>query len=68
MIMHKVETTGEAPGWIHKHIAGLVPTNFLRVSGGKILTEKNGFVPNLDFFDLDLESLEWTRNPKLRPE
>lgn len=61
--MHRVETCGEGPGWISSHEARLVPPHQIQVSGGRILNALESFDANLDEFELDLHSLQWTRLP-----
>ncbi|MGD2092502.1 MAG: ankyrin repeat domain-containing protein [Candidatus Aminicenantes bacterium] len=39
--IEKVETTGEAPGWISRHDADLIDQNTIRVSGGKLWALKD---------------------------
>ena len=39
--IEKVETTGEAPGWLSRHDADLIDENTIRVSGGKLWALKD---------------------------
>ena len=55
--IHSVETSGENPGWINRHKAVLGGGKIL-VTGGKI---EPGFKDNPDAFELDLETMVWTR-------
>lgn len=55
--IHRVETTGQNPGWISRHKASLVDGSIL-VSGGKI---EPGYVDNTGIFALDLATMVWSR-------
>ncbi|MGD7652361.1 MAG: ankyrin repeat domain-containing protein [Verrucomicrobiales bacterium] len=62
--IERVETTGEAPGWIHRHQARL-EGNAIRIEGGKrflIDGEGNpGIVDNADAWALELDGFTWRR-------
>jgi hypothetical protein len=56
-----VKTSGNAPGWIHKHAASLSDDGQqILVRGGEILTV-DGFVENIDDWSLSVTDLRWTR-------
>lgn len=60
----KVQTSGEAPGWIHNHAADVGPSGTVTVRGGLIVRELNGkqvFQRNFDDYTLDINSGEWRR-------
>jgi hypothetical protein len=62
-----VETSGEMPGWIHKHHARYDEArNLITLTGGEVheVTEDGTpeLVPNSGQFDLNLTSFEWTRS------
>jgi hypothetical protein len=57
-----VATTGDPPGWIHKHTATLDGT-MLTVSGG-ILETGDSLADNIDEWALDLATWRWTRRTK----
>jgi hypothetical protein len=59
-----VETTGDMPGWIHRHEARLDGRTNIRISAGQCAVWDNGkvdFVDNPNVFELDLATLKWTR-------
>ena len=53
-----VETTGDNPGWIHRHQAEL-RTGQITVTGGKI---EPGYRDNTEAFTLDLSTMVWSRS------
>jgi ankyrin repeat protein len=62
--MERLQTTGEAPGWIYEHRAVRVGPDEIRVSGGKIVTAGatgEAHTENRDAFLLDLTRLIWRR-------
>jgi hypothetical protein len=64
--MEAIETTGEAPGWIHGHHARYEPArNTICITGGEIhVAAEDGdlkIVPNQEQFELDVSLLEWRR-------
>ncbi len=59
-----VETTGDMPGWIHRHMARYDGKSRITISEGRLAIMESGqFEPvdNTDFFTLDLSSLKWSR-------
>ncbi|MET3613978.1 hypothetical protein ABID16_002307 [Rhizobium aquaticum] len=59
-----VETKGDMPGWIHGHAARFDGRTKIRISDGRCAVWDNGkldFVDNRNVFELDLETLTWTR-------
>jgi ankyrin repeat protein len=62
--MERLDTSGEAPGWIYEHRAVRAGASAIRVSGGKIVT-RNGaeeaHTENAAAFVLDIVSLLWRR-------
>lgn len=64
--MEFVPTTGEIPGWIHRHWAHFEPDrNTIRITGGEVqVFGEHGdveTVANHDQFELDLSSRQWRR-------
>lgn len=62
--MERVRTTGEGPGWIHRHRATRVGESGIRLVGGEVLMEEGGeerWSTNEAGFLLDAESLVWRR-------
>jgi len=60
--IQEVETTGDQPGWIHRHMARLDGRSHILVSGGRI--ECGLSTPsreNIDEWALDLATWVWTR-------
>lgn len=55
--IHQIETTGDNPGWIHRHRAALRKDKII-LTGGKI---EPGFRDNEDTYLLDLETLIWKK-------
>lgn len=56
-----IKTSGDCPGWIHKHIANLVGNGMdLEIRRGEVLTNE-GFIENIDDWSLCLETYKWTR-------
>ncbi len=62
--IEKLNTSGECPGWIYNHSAGLVGQSILRIQGGEILDwaegKENHRINTFDF-ELDLDTLKWTK-------
>ncbi len=61
-----IETTGDAPGWIHEHHARYEPErNTICITGGQIhVAAEDGnlkMVPNHEQFELDMARFEWRR-------
>jgi len=59
-----VESTGDAPGWIHGHRADRIGHAEIRISGGKVATDVKGrktLIENPHSFRFDLESMIWRR-------
>jgi len=63
MTIARVETSGEAPGWIHKHTAVLsADGGALIIHGGKIwFGDDRTMQDNIDAWSLDVDSGHWTR-------
>lgn len=55
------EATGDAPGWIYKHCATLLPEGKLLITGVNILDEHGKFQPNGHRFELNLWDRKWFR-------
>lgn len=65
--MTPLPTSGEAPGWISRHLAALQSDRTIAVSGGKIMCLNDGvesYDGNADTFVLDLASGQWSRRPR----
>ncbi len=63
--MERLETTGDPPGWIHKHRADLLNTHQIKISGGEVLTNtsgREGPSENAAVFTLNVETLVWTKS------
>lgn len=66
LAMERLETSGDVPGWIHGHRAAAVSPREIRVRGGKVITQAGGkevVEPNGGSFVLDLDRLQWRREP-----
>lgn len=62
-----IDTSGEAPGWIHEHVADFDLSGVITVRGGRIVREQNGkqvFLRNFDDYSLNIRSGEWQRVSK----
>ena len=62
--IERLNTRGDMPGWIHKHLAGLEPEGRIQVSGGEVMQSTEGkphFVDNVDTWVLDLDRSSWQR-------
>jgi hypothetical protein len=62
--MQRLETRGDAPGWIHKHRAELTAPREIGVRGGTIAVPRDGQEEhelNTAAFVLDLDRLAWRR-------
>ncbi|MDB9372166.1 ankyrin repeat domain-containing protein [Nodularia sphaerocarpa] len=62
--IERVETSGENPGWIHKHTACYEEPNKICISGGEILAivnQKQQLLANANSYTLDLKNFRWTR-------
>ena len=60
--IERVQTTGNKPGWIYNHRAGLSAANEIRISGGKIVTwakDKEVLSKNAQIFILDVKRRIW---------
>lgn len=63
--IEKVTTTGDCPGWIHRHRARL-DGHDLRISGGQVVRrveDADVFTSNEATFVLDLRTMQWRREP-----
>lgn len=56
----RVETAGDVPGWISRHRAEKTRSHSILISGGKIETG-DGYAGNKHLFELDLQTLTWSR-------
>lgn len=67
MIITPVETSGEAPGWIHRHSAELDADGCsVVVRGGELwLGPSHSMQENIDAWSLDVASGHWTRLSQL---
>ncbi len=64
--MEAVNTTGERPGWIHKHRARYDSArNIICIEGGEVQVVAEGgepdLIPNNEQFELDLSRFEWQK-------
>lgn len=60
--IERVPTTGEKPGWIHRHQARLLEGNRIRISGGELFDDSNNaLLDNTQNFILNLTSRRWER-------
>jgi hypothetical protein len=60
--IHRVDVSGECPGWIHGHQAKFEPgSNHVLISGGKVWREDTKLLENIDDWRLDLRTCGWTR-------
>ena len=61
--MERLETEGEAPGWIYKHRAQRAASGQIRIWGGRVVTREDEEVhaDNAGVFVLDVRSRRWTR-------
>ena len=62
--MDRLDTVGEAPGWIYKHRAVAAPPHGIRIWDGKVVTRRDdteSHEQNFGSFVLDLEDLRWRR-------
>ena len=59
----RIETSGDVPGWISAHEAGLDGQNGIIVKGGKIDhgSDHGGYLENFDSWRLDLDTWNWER-------
>lgn len=59
-----LETSGDNPGWIHKHKAACLDEGEIRISGGRravLKNERQVLLRNRDDYVLCLETLSWRR-------
>jgi hypothetical protein len=62
--MSEVRTTGDQPGWVHKHEAEVGADGVITVRGGQVLVERDGeprYRRNVEEFALDTRSGVWRR-------
>lgn len=65
MAMTRLETTGEAPGWLHKHEA-MLEDGAIVIRGGLVEDDhKRTLRENIDTWALDLGTLVWARRTRL---
>ena len=65
--IQELETSGDQPGWIHRHKARLDGRGRVVVSGGEIERSLNAPpLENIDEWALDLTTWVWTRNTDRR--
>ncbi|OOG42895.1 ankyrin repeat domain-containing protein [Polaromonas sp. A23] len=65
--IQEVETSGDHPGWIHRHKAKLDGRGRIIVSGGEIERGLNALpLENIDEWALDLTTWVWTRSTDRR--
>lgn len=57
--LNAIKTSGDCPGWIHKHTAE-ISGNAIHIRGGEVLSNE-GFLENIDDWSLCLDTLTWTR-------
>ena len=63
--MDKVQTSGDSPGWIHKHLARFdEASNSIRVLCGEIQSDKSTYAANVETFMLNLDNNVWSRVAK----
>lgn len=66
MRIDRLEATGEKPGWIHDHRATLLSAREIQISGGRVsalIAGDEALLLNRDTFVLDVERLQWRREP-----
>ena len=61
MQIRKIACHGQAPGWIQKHQAKLVRPGVIAVKEGSIYHAPNQYASNDNTWELDFQSLCWTR-------
>jgi ankyrin repeat protein len=62
--MNRLDTSGEAPGWIYSHRADVAGPGEIRVSGGTLVTAKDTgeiHAESSDVFVLDVKRAVWRR-------
>lgn len=62
--IERLDTRGEAPGWVHKHRAAAVSAHEIRIWGGTVITgsgSEESYEPVVNSFVLDLGRLLWRR-------
>ena len=62
--IQKIETSGNKPGWIHKHKAQYRDDSGIHITGGEIDLGKDGFLSNSYTYVLDLSDMKWRRLEK----
>ncbi|HZF54428.1 MAG TPA: ankyrin repeat domain-containing protein [Polyangiaceae bacterium] len=68
--MDRLDTRGEAPGWVYKHRAAAVSPREIRVWGGTVVTangSEESYEPTPGSFVLDLDRLRWRRESTPEP-
>ncbi len=62
--IERVPSSGNNPGWIHRHKARLMNDRQIEISGGKIvIAEKSDLIDNENIFILDLDNFIWRMAP-----
>ena len=65
--IQKVETTGEPPGWIHKHKATQFVDREIHIAGGTVVSKdeqgEERHDESTDSFILDVETGRWRKDP-----
>ena len=62
--IHKIETSGEMPGWISEHDANYDPKGIITIKAGQVAQERGGkqcFRRNFEDYALDIRSWVWQR-------
>ncbi len=64
--IERVENRGDSPGWIHKHGSRLADHGgSIIVTGGMVdLVEQQSLRENIDEWEIDLKTWQWTRRTK----
>ena len=63
LVMERIETHGQNPGWIYKHKACVLGQSTIRISAGDVLAAEGEETANDDTYLLDLTTMTWSRLP-----
>ncbi|MDP3815666.1 ankyrin repeat domain-containing protein [Pseudomonas sp.] len=60
LVIEKIETSGQNPGWIYQHKACALGESAIRIAAGEVVGAQGEEVPNMHAYLLDLTTLTWT--------
>lgn len=68
LVMEKIETQGQNPGWIYRHKACALGQSAIRISAGEIVAGEGEETANDGTYLLELTTMTWSRLAETAPE